>query len=199
MAMGNLLRDGNFWFLAFSLGLLFSAYSAVLANINPYVTGAGFSSQQASSAIMLLAFSGLVGKLLFGMMADRIDLKVGLWLAQGLALAGCALLAIQPGYAVIMLAATVLGLAAGGMLPVWGALVAQLFGRASYGRAMGGMGPIITLSVLPGYTVTGILFDRTGDYSLSLWIFCAVIAASAVLLSLIKLPAPAHAEQAAAA
>ena len=186
LTLPQIIKAPAFWVLGISLGLLFSAYSAVLANLNPYITHGGFSAQQASSAIMLLAATGLIGKLGFGFLADKINLRVGLWLAQGLALAACVIIALEPAYFGIMFAAILLGLAAGGMLPVWGALMAQIFGVSSYGRAMGMMSPIITLCVMPGYAVTGMIFDSTGSFSVAWWLCSGLIVAAMLLLAGLK-------------
>jgi MFS family permease len=100
---------------------------------------------------------GLIGKLLFGYAADRINLKYGLWAAISLAAIGVAILASEPSYPVMLVAALFLGLATGGMLPVWGAMIAVVFGMKSYGRAMGAMMPVIALSVMPGPILGAIL------------------------------------------
>ena len=95
------------------------------------------------------------------------------------------ILAREPGHAGMLVGTSILGLAAGGMLPVWGALMAQVFGLASYGKAMGMMGPVITLCVMPGYTVIGRMFDNTGSYTASLYLFSLLcIIAAALLLPL---------------
>lgn len=186
LTLVQIIKAPAFWLLGISLGLLFSAYSAVLANLNPYITHSGFSAQQASSAIMLLAATSLIGKLGFGLLADKISLRLGLWLAQGLALIACVLIAFEPAYFGIMAAAMLLGLAAGGMLPVWGALMAQIFGVISYGRAMGMMSPVITLCVMPGYTVTGMIFDSTGSFSSAWWLCSGLIITAMLLLGVLK-------------
>lgn len=182
LSLAQILKAPAFWLLGLSLGLLFSAYSAVLANLNPYITHAGFSVKQASTAITVVAATGLVGKLVFGLLADKMSLRLGLWLAQGLALTACVLIAIEPAYFAIITAAVLLGLAAGGMLPVWGALMAQIFGVISYGRAMGMMSPVVTLCVLPGYTVTGMIFDNTGSFSGAWWLCSGLIGVAMLLL-----------------
>lgn len=99
------------------------------------------------------------------------------------------LLAINPSYSVICAAIILLGLATGGMLPVWGALLAAIFGTASYGRVMGLMMPLIVLLVMPGYSMAGYLFDQSGSYRLCFIIFSSLIAISMPLLLLLKLPA----------
>jgi hypothetical protein len=49
------------------------------------------------------------------------------------------------------------------------------------------MGPLITLMVMPGFVVTGRLFDATGSYRLSLLLFAGIIALATLLLVPLKL------------
>ena len=191
MDMRAILRSPPFWFLGLALGLLFSAYSAVLSNITPYALDLGSSKEQASTLIMAVAVSGFIGKILFGMAADHFSLKSALWVAQALVAASFLVLAQTPGHGGMLLGTSLLGLAAGGMLPVWGALMAHLFGLGSYGRAMGLMGPIITLCVMPGFAIIGRMYDSLGSYTPSLYLFTVVCGVSALLLLPLRLP-PQH-------
>ena len=187
LKLGDIIRLPSYWYLGLALGLLFSVYTATLANLAPYAIGVGVSSAQASSLIMAVAIMGFVGKLAFGMAADKINLKVGLWIAMVLVLVAFVLLAAQPSYSIMLIAAGMLGLAAGGMLPIWGAMMATLFGLVSYGRAMGLMGPLITICVMPSFAIAGSLFDATGNYQLCLYLFTGVTVASMLLLVPLKL------------
>ena len=187
--MRGILRSPPFWFLGLALGLLFSAYSAVLSNISPYAINLGGSKEQASALIMAVAVSGFIVNILFCMAADRFSLKAAQCTAQGLVAAAFLVLAQEPGHAVMLLGTSLLGLAAGGMLPVWGAMMAQLFGLGSYGRAMGLMGPIITLCIMPGFAVIGRMYDSLGSYTPSLYLFTGVCAASALMLLPLRMPA----------
>jgi MFS family permease len=185
LSVADILSNSSFWYISLSLGLLFSTYSSVLANISPYVTNLGHSETRASSVIMAIAIFGFVGKIAFGVAADKFNLRSALWLAQLLALSGFLVLAFEPGFALILVAAMLMGIAAGGMLPVWGAMIAKQFGLLSYGHVMGLMGPVITLCVLPGYSLIGKLFDATGSYTASLLVFAAAtVIAGALLLPL---------------
>jgi MFS family permease len=74
------------------------------------------------------------------------------------------------------------------MLPVWGALTAEIFGLQSYGRAFGLMAPIITVLVMAGFPLTGRLYDVTGSFSLCLWIFFVTMAVAATLLIPLRIP-----------
>ena len=187
LKLADIIRLPGYWYIGLTLGILFSVYSSMLANITPYATGLGATAAQASSLIMAVAVMGLVGKLVFGMAADKISLKVGLWLAMALVFVAFLLMAGEPSYTLMLLAAGLLGLAAGGMLPVWGAMMARVFGLVSYGRAMGLMGPLITLIVMPGYAFAGRLYDATGSYDLCLYIYAGLIAVDTLLLLPLKL------------
>ncbi|MFB3078467.1 MAG: MFS transporter, partial [Lysobacterales bacterium] len=174
-------------YIGLSLGALFCVYTAVLANLTPYATGLGYSAAQGSTLIMVLAIASFAGKLMFGFIADKIDLKHGLWGAQLLVAVALLILASEPGYFLILVSACLMGLATGGMLPVWGSMMARVFGLLSYGKAMGLMGPLITLSVMPGFTLIGRLYDANGNYQLALLVFSGITMLAAALLVPLRL------------
>jgi MFS family permease len=182
----QILKTPAFWFIGSTLGLLFMSQTGVLTNIGAYMQGAGVGDKT-KTLIFTLAGMGLIGKLLFGYAADRINLKYGLWAAITLAAIGLAILASEPSYPDMLVAALFMGLATGGMLPVWGAMIAVVFGMKSYGRAMGAMMPLIALLVMPGPILGAKLFDIYGDYNNSFYLFIAVLTLSFLLLIPVKL------------
>ncbi len=182
LSMDAILRTPAFWYLGLSLGLLFSAYTAVLSNLTPYAINLGSSKEQASMLIMAVAVAGFIGKILFGMAADTFSLRTALWIAQGLVALAFLIMMQATSHTMMLVGASALGLAAGGMLPVWGALMAQVFGLVSYGRAMGLMGPVITLCVMPGFTIIGRLYDTYSSYTPALMVFTGFCLVAALLL-----------------
>ena len=194
----SIVKHPGYWIVGITLALLFSTYSALLANLTPYLSGQGLDKSTAAQVIMMLAIAGLIGKILFGYAADKINLRLALSITQAAVIAGLVLLATGPSYVVICAAIILLGLSTGGMLPVWGALLAAIFGTASYGRVMGLMMPLIVLIVMPGYSLAGYLFDQSGSYSSCFYIFSAVIALSMPLMALLKIPSNESAKVAAA-
>lgn len=188
LSLKEIIRDPNFWCLGIALGVIFSVYSATLSNLAAYAISLDVPAAKASSLIMVVATMGIVGKLAFGFAADKVNLKLGLLGAMVLICIGLGLLVTQPHYPIIFVACISLGLAAGGMLPIWGAIMAKVFGLLSYGRAMGAMGPLITLLVIPGYALMGRLFDINGNYQLGLSIFCGTVILASLLLIPLKIP-----------
>ncbi|MEM9255876.1 MAG: MFS transporter [Pseudomonadota bacterium] len=182
LALPEIVRMPAFWHLGLSMGAVFAAFSSMLANLAPYAARLGNGEAAISSLIAALSLAGLVGKLAFGFAADKVNLKVGLWVAHAMLLIAFAILLIEPGYPFLVLASVFFGLSTGGLLPVWNAIVARAFGVESFGRTMGIMGPVITLCILPAYAVVGRLFDATGSFTLGLWVFGGVILLGSVLL-----------------
>lgn len=187
LGLTDILRHPAFWLIAISLGLLFSTYGAIMANLTPYATSLGLSPAQASSLLMTIAISGLIGKLLFGLAADKFSLKLGLGAAHFLVATGFLLMSTKPGYGGMLTACATMGLAAGGMLPVWAAMLAKVFGVISFGKVMGMMTPVITLTVMPSFAVVGRVVDTTGSYTGLLQIFACILVFAALLLVPLKM------------
>jgi len=183
----DVLGSSAFWTLGGSLGLTMAAYAAVLANLAPYALAAGATESRASGLILAVAVCGLIGKLVFGAVADRFNLKHGLWAAQSLAVIAFLLFAQQSGYAVMLLGACSMGFAAGGLLPVWGAILAKIFGLRSYGLAMGLISPLVTVCILPSFVVLGRLVDTTGGFRLPMLLFAGITAVAAVILLALRM------------
>lgn len=189
ITLKQIMQHPAYWYIGVSIGILFSVYSALMANLVAYAQGVGISLEAASALMTIIAGAGLTGKILFGMAADRISQRLALWLAMALVFAGVLTLFSEPGYAVMMVACTMIGLAAGGMLPVWGAMLAEVFGVVSYGRVMGLMNPLITMLVMPGFVVTGYLYDRSGSYQEAFIMYLVLLSVSALILTRLQMPA----------
>jgi len=113
---------------------------------------------------MMIAIGGMLGKLGFGSLADRIPLKVAFVAAIGATAGAIATLLVEPDFWGMVAAASLLGVATGGLLPVWNTLVPRLFGVANFGRAMGLMGPVIAVTTMVVYPIVGNVRDATGSY-----------------------------------
>ena len=188
LGMASIVRTRSFWLVGLSMGMVFAAFSSMLANLGPYAARLGNSDAKISTLIAVLSIGGLLGKLVFGTAADRINMKFGMTASHALLLLSFSLLLLEPPYWVLMIAASSFGLSTGGMLPVWNAMMARVFGVDSFGRAMGAMGPLITLCMLPAYAVVGRLFDSTDSYNAGLMLFSGVVLLAALLLLPLRLP-----------
>ena len=109
----------------------------------------------------------IFSKLFFGTMADRYDHRS----LFSLSFASCAAAVFglmgNPGYVMLIFLSGLLGFAAGGFLPLVGAIVASRFGVASFGSVMGLLGPFLGASAF-GPVIFSTLFQLDGNYDLAL-------------------------------
>jgi MFS family permease len=170
------------------LAVFLGCYSGTISNVAKFASDLGVDGTAQAVMMSTLAFSGLIGKLVFGYLADRIPLKLGLWTAIGLTTTSVALMTFEPDYPILLVAAAVMGLAAGGILPVWGALMAAIFGVANVGRSMGLQAPIISIGVMPAYWVAGRIHGMTGSFVLAFQIFAGALCVAALVLFALRMP-----------
>ncbi|HQR03084.1 MAG: MFS transporter [Proteobacteria bacterium] len=182
-AIEHLFRHGPFWRIGISVGSMFAVFSVLLANLVPFAIGHGIAAKQATLLISVIALAGVIGKLLFSVVADRVNLK-GALLAT-MVMVGVSLLAlIRFGniFDVMLVCSVFIGLALGGLLPAWSAILAQIYGPANFGRVMGRMQPVTIAMVSLAVPLTGYLFDRTGNYTAAFVMLCGLILVAAAAL-----------------
>lgn len=195
---GALLRNRNFWLIAIVMGCLLAVYTGVVSNLMPFALDSGASGERGALLLSLMAFCGIIGKLVFGAVADRIDLRVALAAALVLVCLGLSSYVMASGYAGLALGSVLLGLAAGGGLPVWAALIGHVFGPDNYGRAMGLMSPVITVFNLLAPPLAGRIHDITGGYQLAFALFTGALLLALTLIPFIRLGGSPRAQAAAA-
>ena len=159
-----ILRSVDFWCLAIAAAIFGAKGIIVGANVIPFLQHRGASVELSTIAPMAMGVGAIAGPLLFGPLADRIHprmLFVGLCIVLMLAFGSLTLDLPLPGLLGLLL---VCGLAGGSMMPVYGALIARLFGVASFGQVMG----LAALVAIPTGTLApiafGYAFDTTGSY-----------------------------------
>lgn len=185
---GALLKHRDFWCIGLSVGLTFAVTQSVLASLVPYAADAGISAQRGAMLISVLSVCSIIGKLVFGALAERVDKRWLLLAVVCFTVAQLCTLIVQPDFTLLLVICGIAGLAIGGELPVWAAIIAERFGSRSFGTVMGMMNPINMICSLVAISYVGIAYDRSGGYALPFQMFLGVAAASAVMTLLISAP-----------
>ncbi|MHC4428661.1 MAG: MFS transporter, partial [Planctomycetota bacterium] len=182
------LQNRNFWVIAFVVSLNFCANGAVLTHIIPHGTDIGFDPLAAAWVLSTMAGLGVVGKVLFGWMVDRVPERAAVWAATGLQAVGVALILNVEAYRWLLIAGAIFGLGMGGLVPLWGALIGSGFGRHAFGRVMGLMTPVMVPVQIFGIPYAGWIYDRTGSYDIAFASFLGVYAFAGAVILFLRLP-----------
>jgi MFS family permease len=187
-SLRGLLGHYPFWAIALGTGLPLAVVGSVLGNLHGYATDLGISDGRAALLLSGLSLGGVLGKLTFGALADRVDKRALLLLAQGILIVFLVLLLQHPGYPVLLAGTSAAGIALGGLLPVWGALLGDYYGRERYGQVMGLMAPLMLPPNLVAPVAGTWAYDATGSYDVAFQVFIGVVALAGVLAARLRPP-----------
>jgi len=158
------VRDPNFWWIVVAFALTVMGLSAILLHQVPLLIDLGITPSDAALALGATAAIGVVGKLGFGAILDRVDQRrviVGCFVLQA---AGLALLPFASSPALLILYVVVYGYAMGGNATLQATVIGECFGRAHYGAIAGRIVPFIVLAQALAVPIVGWVRDRCGTY-----------------------------------
>lgn len=181
----RILRSRGFWVIGLCWALTFTSLGAILTHLVPHLTDIGVGAYRAATLLSIAAGCGLVGKVVFGRVADAGDPRSAVWLSLAAQVAGLLLLTRATTFEGLVPVIALFGLGMGGAVPLQSLFVARYFGRRSYGKARGLLQPLMFPLQAIGIPLGGFVFDETGSYGLAFTGYvCAYGLAAATLLAL---------------
>jgi MFS family permease len=182
------LRTSAFWLLVITFGIASVGVTGLNLHVFPYVTDLGYSPVVAASVMSVIASMQLASPLAWGLIAERIDVRIAAMLrfviqgiGLGLAILGESLVCLYSGFFLY-------GIGLGGNMVLPEIMWANYFGRRSLGKVRG-LGLLMSQTLAAaGPPFFGFLFDLTGGYGLSFAIFGGALIISAFLSLLLRPP-----------
>ncbi len=138
-------------------------------HIVAYCVDLGFGAQRGAEMLSVMLAAGIVSRLVFGVVMDRIG---GLrTLALGSALQGIALFLFLPadGMVALFAVSAVFGLFQGGIVPSYAMIVREYFPPAQAGTRVGIALSSTLVGMALGGWMAGAIFDATGSYQAAMW------------------------------
>lgn len=184
----RILQRLDFWIIAAAMATLNFSTIMMVIFLVPYSQEKGIDAQ--TSAFMLSFYSGaaFLGKFVAGWLADRFRPKtilIGIIAVMALGMLPLVKVTSTTYLPIIIMT---IGLAVGGMIPVWASLLSENFGAHAYGKVQGTMTLILVVfNVLPG-PLGGYLYDQYGTYDNGFMLLVAVLIAG--LIAAIFIPNP---------
>jgi MFS family permease len=189
MTVGEALRSPQFIVLALTFFACCAAHSGPIFHTVSYAISCGLPVMAAVSIYSVEGLSGLGGRVVLGILADRLGAKpvlVAGLMIQTLA-AGTYFFVSRLGtfYSV----AVVFGFAYGGVMPLYAVLAREYFGPRIMGTVFGAAAMVSSLGMALGPLVGGWIFDSFRGYGwLYIGSFAIGMGAAAIALAFPPLP-----------
>lgn len=155
-------RTPNFGRLYFSSVLISVAIYTPFVYLPDFAQSLGISDVRAASLVGLIGAASVAGRLVLGTIADRTGIiplykfsTIGLALSYGLWI-------LSHSYGLLVVFASMMGVAYGGLVALSPAVMAELFGVEGLGTMLGALFTSSAISSLVGPPLVGFLMDRTG-------------------------------------
>jgi MFS family permease len=177
----TLIRTGDYWLLGLAAAIIGGGGASIATHIMPMAIGEGVPPASAALLISVLGGTGILGSLIYGMVADRFGGGRALAINAGLqAIMWCGLL-LPMAYLPRMLLVGVIGINAGGMVASLGTALSQRFGAAALGGALG-LWSLMNLPFTVGLPpVAGVLYARSGGYGVAFSIQIGLFVVAVIL------------------
>ncbi|MFC1964887.1 MFS transporter [Chloroflexota bacterium] len=180
------LRTRSFWLFIFVWLFFGSCFSLILTHLVPHATDIGFSVGEVATIPSLIGVSTIVGRVLMGIVSDRIGRKLTAIICALLMASTVTLLPWIQGLLMLQLFALVFGFAYGGYGASVSAIIGGTFGLYRIGAILGVLDVGFAIGAATGPAVGGLIFDSTGTYSVAFWIGAAAMFLVSLLITKIR-------------
>ena len=189
LSVADAFRSPQFIVLASAFFLCCAAHSGPIFHMVSYAIGCGIAPLAAVSIYSVEGLSGLGGRVLLGLLADRFGAKrvlVAGLLVQSFAIASYLVVdRLGEFYAL----SVVFGTAYGGVMPLYAVLARESFGQRVMGTLFGAMTMASSIGMAFGPWAGGRIFDSFNSYAW-LYVGASTIALGAVAVALVFSPRP---------
>ena len=155
----------------------------------PNFTHAGISGLTAAGALGMLGLGGMFGKVVFGILGERISGRNAMMVSFSVTIVGIVLM-LDPGpIMLVWVSSALFGFGMGAFGPLYTLVVQDNFGLRSYGAISGLLSLTSGVTFAAGPILGGLTYDLTDTYWPAFVSVAAVIGAGVLLLTQIRPPA----------
>ncbi|TQV72620.1 MFS transporter [Exilibacterium tricleocarpae] len=198
MSYGEALRTRTFWAITAVAMTTFYTVLGAQAHLFLHMRDLGFTAALATHALSVFFGCALVGKFIFGLLADHLDGRRVL-LGNFIVMIGGAVCLATLQASLIWVAVAAFGFGWGGVYTLIQLNVVNAFGLKAAGKILGTITVLDALGGGLGIWLTGVMYEVYGSYDLAFKLFVVLIALAMVAMTQMKIQAPKQATLAPAA
>ncbi len=182
-SVAEALRNYRLWVLCFAIFLVAGSVSGLITSFVAMLTDRGFSLTEAAGFASIIGFSVICGRLLAGLLVDRLWAPAVAAVLLSFPAAAALALDLAPVTPVLAgLCAALIGLGAGAEVDLLALLTSRYFGLRRYGSIYAMTFVFFSVSAGLAPTAFGLVYDGSGNYSLALRFAAAGCALGAIAM-----------------
>jgi len=164
MSMNEAIRSKNLYLLLYIFLVGATPFASLLPQLISHYVNEGINPGTAATAMSILAVGGMSGKLVFGLLGERITARYAMMVSfVGLSIA--LILSINPTMpGIIWICSPLWGLCMGAFGTLINMIIQDYFGLRSFGSIMGVAGYGTAISFAVGPILAGLSYDNLGSY-----------------------------------
>ena len=164
MTLQEAIKTKSFYLIAIITPIGSLAFSMVLPHVIDNYTNAGVSLLTAASGLVVLSTFGMIGKIFWGAVGEKITGRKALMCSFSVTIVGIVLMYNPVAGPLLWIAAAVFGLGMGAFGPLYTMIIQDLFGLRNYGAISGLLGLTGVISFGAGPIMGGLSYDMAGTY-----------------------------------
>lgn len=168
LTVGQALRTPQFAAIALTHFACCAAHSGPIFHMVTHAIDRGVTAMAAVTVLSVAGVASLGGKIICGLVADRVGAKRTLLVGLAIQAVAVSLYIFTRDLGSFYALAVMFGLAYGGVMPLYAILVREYFGARIMGTIFGAVALISTLGMALGPWAGGWLYDTFGSY---FWLF----------------------------
>ena len=192
-------RDPSFWWLLVAFMLSMMATGAITVHLVAYLLDAGYGASFAALMAGLVGAMAVVGRILITATTRLLPRGTATAAVLGLQSLGIVVLSVWPATPGVVVFVALFGATAGALVIVRAGLIADYFGRRSYGEIAGLIAMGATLARSGGPVLAGLLYGLSGSYAIPFRGLAVATAVAALLMLVAGRQRSARLERASAA
>jgi len=165
MSVGQALRSPAFIVLSITFLACCATHSGPIFHTVSYAVGCGLPTMAAVTIYSVEGIGGLAGRLVMGVLTDKIGAKTMLIVGLVLQALGAGAFVLARELPEFYTIAAIFGFAYGGTMPIYGVLVHHYFGQRIMATVFGAAAMVSTLGMALGPAIGGWIYDTYHSYT----------------------------------
>ncbi len=165
VALSEAMRTRAFWTLNLMVLGCCTCHSCILLHGINHMTDMGLATTTAAQVSATMAICGMIGKIVNGLLADRIGAKWAIAGFLGLQAVMIPLFIEAHTVPTFFTWAVLFGFGYGGPMPVYAMLFREYFGTRSIGTILGVFFMVASLGMGSGGLMGGVMYNHFGSYA----------------------------------